>query len=609
MGLGGTVNHLQRLREELCRRGLEGMLVPSTDEYLSEFTRPFTRRLKWVTGFRGSTGLGIVLQERAALFVDGRYQTQARLESGPVGFDICDLTPSVVIDWLTRSVPAGAQIALDTRLQSYPEVRRLLSATAIQGLSVTDVSDNPIDCVWGAERPGPPMSAAIDYPPQFAGYSSEEKIERACAWLRRERYDCYMLADPEDVAWLLNVRTNDSLVSADDGWHTVPVCLSRAVVDVAGLVIWFVDASRLDSSLVDRLGPKVRYLPEREFEQFVHGHFYGKHVCANLQRTPYRFAALAERVGSIADAPEIARWRWRKHPTEIECARAGHFRDGQAVVRFIAWLKTQVAHRVRVTEVEAARKLTELRGELPGFQGISMPVMSSSGASGSLPHYIPGPDSNRVVNDHPVYWVDSGAQFYGCSTDNTVCIAVGKPESRHILAHTLVVKGYIALASARFPDGIASTQLDTLARQYLWREGMDYGHGTGHGVGNFMNIHEGPYIRKEIQHHLVAPLEEGMIISNEPGYYAAGDFGVRIESHLAVRASDIPSFLEFETISRLPIDPELIDQARLTPTEKVWLADYHAWIYEGYKDCLDESAVQWLRGVVDCYRQIALSKD
>jgi len=451
------------------------------------------------------------------------------------------------------------------------------------------------------------MSRIVAYAEQFAGLSAREKIRRACDWMRKERYDCYLLADPEDVAWLLNVRTDDSKSFSSGGWHVLPICLSRAIVEATGAVDWFVDSSRLEPALVERLGSQVACVPPTEFERSLEKRFHGKSVCANLQRTPHRFAVAAEQAGTIADAPEVTRWRWRKHPAEIACAREGHFRDGQAVIRFIVWLKDQVQREVRITEIEAARKLTELREELEGFRGPSMPVMSSSGASGAIPHYIPGDHSNRVINEHPIYWVDSGAQFYGCSTDNTVCIAVGKPESSHILAHTQVLKGFIALASVKFPAGISSSQLDTVARQHLWSEGMDYGHGTGHGVGSFMNIHEGPFITKNSAHPMVAPLEEGMIVSNEPAYYEDGNFGVRIESHLTVVRSSVAGFLEFETISRLPIDPELVDASRLTPVEKSWLADYHAHVWEGYKNCLDEITARWLQGVATRYRQTASS--
>jgi Xaa-Pro aminopeptidase len=222
-----------------------------------------------------------------------------------------------------------------------------------------------------------------------------------------------------------------------------------------------------------------------------------------------------------------------------------------------------------------------------------------------MPHYVPSDFSNRKLNDHPIYWMDSGGQYYGCSTDNTVCLAVGRPEARHVRAHTLVVKGYVALTLARFPRGTMSTQLDSFARQFLWQEGMDYRCGTGHGVGNFMNIHEGPHIVKEIDRPMVAPIEAGMIITNEPGYYVDGDFGIRVESHMVAVESKYEGFLEFETLSRLPIDPKLVDGSLLTGVEKRWLAEYHVAIANGYNGCFDEETTKWLQEIVDSYVAMA----
>lgn len=365
-------------------------------------------------------------------------------------------------------------------------------------------------------------------------------------------------------------------------------------------MFWFVERSRLEPALTVRLEGTVKVIDPARFESILEERVSGKRVGANLARTPHKFAAIAARVGAVRNDPVVAHRRWTKHSVEIERAREGHHQDGQAVIRFLAWVRRTVSERI-VTEIEAARKLIEFREELPDYKGISMPLMSASGPSGAMPHYVPSEHSNRNLNDHPIYWMDSGGQYYGCSTDNTVCIAVGKPDARHVRAHTLVVKGHIALSLARFPARIFSTQLDSFARQYLWQEGMEYGHGTGHGVGSFLNIHEGPLISNRIAHPWVVPMEAGMIVSNEPGYYADGDFGIRVESHLVTVESKYNGFLEFETISRLPIDPRLIDESLLTDREKRWLTDYHVGILDGYRGCFDDQTARWLQKVVDCY--------
>jgi Xaa-Pro aminopeptidase len=309
-------------------------------------------------------------------------------------------------------------------------------------------------------------------------------------------------------------------------------------------------------------------------------------------------------LGTLRDDPIVARRRWQKHPSEVESVREGHFRDGQAVIRFLCWLD-QVVRQDSVTELQAAQKLSSLRNEIPDYRGPSMPLMSASGANGAMAHYVPSERSNRRLNDHPIYWMDSGGQYLGCSTDNTVCLAVGEPEARHVKAHTLVVKGFIALTRARFPVGTSSAHLDTLARQPLWQQGMDYGHGTGHGVGNFMNIHEGPLLTKRADHPLVGELMPGMIVTNEPGFYAAGDFGIRIESHMVVVPSSFPGFLEFETVSRLPIDPRLIDATLLTDAEKQWLEAYHICVRDTFVGCFDAQTTRWLANIVDAYIAMA----
>lgn len=593
------MSNLDKLQERLRTTDCQGILIPSTDEYLSEFAQPCGRRLEWVTGFRGSTGFAVVLQDRAVLFLDSRYKLQGERDSAGLGIEVLDDSQVARLRWLAAHLSAGHSLAIDTRLQSHPDVNRILGFAAERGIKAVEVTQNPIDELWCAERPPAILSTVIDYATCFAGASAADKCAQLQEWLKASGIDCHLLADPEDVAWLLNVRTHDSLNSTPNGWHIVPIPLSRVLVET-GNVFWFIERARLEPSLVDRLDGAVSVIDPAQFESFLHERVKGRVLSANLLRTPYRSAAIAARLGTLRDDPVVSRRRWRKHPNEIARAREGHYSDAKAVIRFLAWVQRTVARRA-VTEIEAAEKLKELRGELAGYKGMSMPLMSASGPSGAMAHYVPSEHSNRKLNDHPIYWMDSGGQYYGCSTDNTVCIALGKPEARHIRAHTLVVKGFIALALARFPVGTPSIQLDAIARQPLWQEGMDYGHGTGHGVGNFMNIHEGPFITKRMDHPMVLPMEIGMIVSNEPGYYVDGDFGIRVESHMATVQSKHDGFLEFETISRLPIDPRLIDESLLTGAERRWLSDYHVRIADGYKGCFDQQTEVWLRDIVDSY--------
>lgn len=602
------MTNLATLQSDLAVRGWRGLLLPSGDEYLSEFAQPFARRLKWATGFTGSTGLAVVLTDRAALFLDGRYRAQGMREACG-GIEVLGAEAATREDWWRAHLRPGDRLAIDTRLHAHAELEPMLAVLAELGVVPVERADNPVDALW-ADRPPAPASTIFDYPLACAGRSTQDKSAALARDLRDAGLDGLLLADPEDVAWLLNARTRDSETPEADGWHVVPIALSRAFLDArgdaagdgagvaGGHVTWFVAAERLEPPLAARLAGQVTLAPPAALEGFLAQRGRGATIGANLATTPWRFTAILAEAGTLRHAPAAAHARWTKHPAEIARAREGHFHDGRAVIRFLAWLSGAVPQRP-VTEREAARQLAAFRAELEGYRGPSMPFMSASGISGALPHYVPSEASDRRLNDHPVYWMDSGGQYPGCSTDNTVCLAVGPPEPRHVRAHTLVVKGFIALTLARFPEGVASSRLDTIARLPLWGAGMDYDHATGHGVGNFMNIHEGPGIRAECGHHKVVPMREGMIVTNEPACYVEGDFGIRVESHMATVRASHAGFLEFETLSRLPIDPALIDPALLDRRERAWLATYHRRIAADYEGWLDADTMRWLQQVAD----------
>jgi Xaa-Pro aminopeptidase len=415
-----------------------------------------------------------------------------------------------------------------------------------------------------------------------------------------------LVADPEDVSWLLNVRAAREALQVEVGdWHIVPSCTSRALVHHDGKVTWFVEPSRLDRELVARGQSIVQLAPPAELTQALAETARHGPIGADLRRTPAALTSAISRTGPVRDDDIAARSRWRKHPAEVAAARKAHITDAAAVVKLMAWLVRTVPERI-VSEFEAAQKLHELRAEHASYIAPSMPAMSASGLSGAQPHYVPRSDESRRLNDHPIFWMDSGGQYLGGSTDNTITLALGDPEPKHVFAHTLVLQGFIALATARAPTGTYGFRLDPLARQHLWRAGMDYAHGTGHGVGNYLNIHEGPAITREPTVLATVPLEPGMIVTNEPGYYAVGDFGLRIESHMVVAASSHRGFIEFEIISRLPIDPRLVDFAQLTQVERTWLAKYHRQVLADLGSLLDEPTLRWLQ---DATRTFAKQAD
>ncbi|KQZ61000.1 hypothetical protein ASD67_17100 [Sphingopyxis sp. Root1497] len=605
------MSNLDILQQRLAAADCAALLIPSSDEYLSEYTQPADRRLPWITGFSGSIASVIVARDRAAIFVDGRYTEQAARQVDTARFDVCGFGNPARLEWLRRTLQPGDTLMVDTRLHSVAELQQLMEGAEAAGFKIAATPSNLVDAIWTTSRPTPSRSSVFDYDVQYAGLAREEKFTLLRQQLIERGRDLFIVADPEDVAWLLNIRSTDSIDTLDRGDFSnpissfrVPAPLSRVLLPAEGEVCWFVDRDRLAPELLDALEGVVLICEPGRFDATLASLAAGKTVAANLRRTNYHHAKIIREAGAIEDDASVVRYRGIKHPNEITAAREGHRIDGAAVVRFLAWLPTATAKGI-VTELEAAQRLTELRAENERYLGPSMSNLSASGPNSALPHYVPTKETNRVLNDHPIFWMDSGGQYLGCSTDNTVCFAIGTPESRHVLAHTLAVKGWMALSRARFPEGIASTQLDSFARQYLWQHGLDYGHGTGHGVGNFLNIHEVPHIRREIDHYSVAPILSGQILSNEPGYYLKGDFGVRIESHILAVPSAHEGFLEFETLSMLPIDPQLIDANLLDPHEARWLSDYHNGLVAGYEGMLDAAEASWLAGIARRFEDMA----
>lgn len=592
------MNHLSDIQNWLRSSHLAGLVIPSTDEFLSEFAPPANRRLSWATGFRGSTGLAVVLRDVAALFLDGRYRLQAAADTEGATIAIEPATLASRHAWLKRSLVPHARLGLDPWLHSAPDVAEWRRLTAELDFELEMLVDNPIDQLWSDGRPSQHRPLIVDYAIDYAGETYQAKCTDLIEHIKETGLKALLVADPEDVSWLLNVRAADeALRTRVDEWHIVPSCTSRALLRQDGTITWFVDEERLSSNVVARGRTLVAIEPPERLDAALRDAARLGPVGADLHRTPAVLIAMIEDGGKVCADDTVARRRWRKHAAELRSARRVHSIDSVAVVRFMAWLTQTVPERT-VSEIEAAEMLEALRAEHPDYKGPSEPFISASGPSGAEPHYVPRRHACRRLNDHPIFLMDSGGQYFGGTTDNTFTLALGTPEAKHVLAHTLVLKGNIALATARFPVGTHAFRLDSIARRALWHEGMDYASGTGHGVGNYLNIHEGPVIRPEPRPIASVPLEAGMIVTNEPGYYADGDFGVRIESHMIVVASRHPNFLEFETISRLPIDPRLVDFERLSLSERRWLASYHRTVLHDLEPLLDASCAAWLRELV-----------
>lgn len=597
-GLSAVQNWLQSA-------GLTGLVVPSTDEFLSEFPPPADRRLQWVTGFRGSTGMAIILSNAAALFLDGRYRQQGVVDVRGKNIAIEAATLASRNEWLRRCLEPNASIGIDARLHSASDVLQWQSSASEQGFTLQFLRENPIDRLWSDARPEQYRPHIIDYPVQYAGESFQAKCAALVAHARASGLHALVIADPEDVSWVLNVRVADEAVQTEVGeWHIVPSCRSRLLVRSNGCITWFVDSELLTSRVLERDAAVVTVAAPERFEMTLHDEVLCGPIGVDSHRTSAAFTAIIEQTRKLVHDGYVARQRWRKHAVEVQVAQRAHINDAAAVIRFMAWLTRVVPDR-GVSEFEAAEMLERFRREHADYIGPSMPLMSASGPNGSQPHYVPRRDHCRQLNDHPIFWMDSGGHYRGGTTDNTFTLALGVPEAKHVFAHTRVLQAFIALATARVPVGTYGVQLDTIARQVLWREGMDFAHGTGHGVGNCLNIHEGPHIGREPGPGTTAPIVPGMIVTNEPGYYVDDDFGLRIESHMVVVVSDRPNFLEFQTISRLPIDPRLVDFERLSQAERLWLAAYHRTVLADVERLLDGTSAVWLKSVTLKYDNAA----
>lgn len=591
------MSHLRDLQGWLQSSKLTGMVIPSTDEFISEFAPPANRRLRWATGFRGSTGMAVVLRDSAALFLDGRYFVQGKADTAGTAISVESAALPSRRDWLRGSLPSGGQLGFDSRLHPTPDLAQWRILAAELGFELKLLADNPIDALWSQARPPEHKPPIVDYPVRYAGDAYQVKCAALLEHIEAASLQGFLIADPEDVSWLLNARAADESLKSEVGdWHIVPTCTSRVLILRDGRINWFADKERLSPDLLER-GSEVVIAPPDTLAAALRNAARQGAIGVDPRRTPAALTAIIEEVGKVVFDDTVARRRWRKHPVEVQGARRAHIVDAVAVVRFMAWLKLTVPKRI-VSEFEAAQKLEAFRAEHPDYKGASMPLMSASGPSGAQPHYVPRPEGSRNLNDHPIYWMNSGGQYLGGTTDNTLTLALRAPEAKHVRAHTSVLQSYIALAKACVPVGTYGVQLDAIARQPLWREGMDFAHGAGHGVGNYLNIHEGPSIGRELGPTTTVPIEPGMVVTNEPGYYVAGDFGLRIESHMVAVASRHPNFIEFETISRLPIDPRLVDFERLSPAERHWLADYHRTVLKDLAPLLDTGSAAWLRALV-----------
>jgi Xaa-Pro aminopeptidase len=580
---------LAALRAELARRGLGGFVVPRADRYLNEYVPPSAERLAWLTGFTGSSGIAIVLADGAALFVDGRYQVQVREEVDSALFSIQHLVEQPPHAWIKENLPTGAQLGFSPWLHTVDGAERLAKACTDAGGSLVAVEENPIDVIW-TDRPEPPLGPVVLHDLRYAGEDATSKIARLRGEMLDQSADTLMVSDPHAVSWLFNIRGSDIP-------HT-PVVLAFATVPKTGRPMLFVDLRKLGNDIRSRLEEIVDVRPNAAFERDLAA-LGNEHRSLRLDPAacPDAIARLVVENGGtvVRGADLVVPMKAIKNATEIAGARAAQQRDGVALTRFLAWFDRQ-APRGKLTEIEVVQALETFRRETGVLKDISFPTISGAGPNGAIVHYRVTEKSNRRIVPGELFLLDSGAQYEDGTTDVTRTIAVGPPapDMRHNF--TLVLKGHIAIARAVFPDGTNGAQLDSFARQFLWQHGLDFDHGTGHGVGSYLSVHEGP---ARISKLGSVALTRGMILSNEPGYYRTGAYGIRIENLILVtEAAPVPGAEKllnaFETLTLVPIDSRLVEPSMLTDAERRWVDAYHAHVRETISPHIDTATRAWL---------------
>jgi len=587
---GESATRAAALRGELKRRGLDGFVVPRADRQQNEYLPASEERLAWLTGFTGSAGAAIVLADRAVLFVDGRYTVQAAAQVDAAIFSIAHLVDNPPDQWLEQNLKSGAKIGYDPWLHTTDNAERLKKTCASAGATLVAVADNPIDALWSG-RPKPPAGSVVLRDVKFAGESAAEKIKRARGELAKLRADALVVSDPQNVDWLLNIRGSDVA-------HT-PLALGFALVPAEDRPALYVEAGKLDNSVRRTLEEiaDVR-APERLASDLVG--FKGKTVRLDQASAADALTRLIADAGGkpVRGADPITLMKATKNRAEIDGTRAAHRRDGAAMARFLAWLDVE-APTGRLSEIDAVEALESFRRETGALKDISFPTIAGSSAHGAIVHYRVTRASNRRIGINELFLVDSGGQYEDGTTDITRTIVVGVPTEEMRDRFTRVLKGHIAIATAVFPEGTSGAQLDTLARVSLWQAGLDFDHGTGHGVGSYLSVHEGP---ARISKLGTVPLKRGMILSNEPGYYKTGEYGIRTENLVLVTGAETPPGTEktlnaFETLSFAPIDRRLVDVAMLTTAERAWLDGYHARVRNEIASLLDATPRAWLEQV------------
>jgi Xaa-Pro aminopeptidase len=586
---GASGTRIGELRNELARLGLTAYVVPRADRHHNEYLPPSEERLAWLTGFSGSAGAAIILREKAVLFVDGRYTEQARAEVDSSLFALEHLVDNPPYRWIEENLTGEDRLGYDSWLHTVDGAERIAKACAACGAALIPIEPNLVDAIWTG-RPAPPLAPVSLHPLRFAGESAEGKLARVLAELEKLRADALVVSDAHAVAWTFNIRGADVR-------HT-PLPLACAIISRSERPALYIDGRKLSNEVRNELETVAEVREPGEFEAALAALGHRKAAVRLDQATASDALARIIRSagGRIALGTDpIAQMKAVKNDVEISGARAAHLRDGAAVARFLAWFGRN-APDGKLSEIDAVAALETFRRDTGVLKDISFPTIAGAGPDGAIVHYRVTARTNRAILPGQLFLIDSGAQYEDATIDITRTIAVGEPTAEMCDRFTRVLKGHIAVARAVFPDGTAGAQIDPFARQFLWGAGLDFDHGTGHGVGSYLSVHEGPARLSKLG---TAPLKRGMILSNEPGYYKSDAFGIRIENLMLVVAGPQVDHSEkplnaFETLTLAPIDRRLVVREMLSSAEIAWLDDYHMRVFDQLGPSCDAPTREWL---------------
>jgi Xaa-Pro aminopeptidase len=568
-------NKLQEIRTLLAKHKIDAYLVPMKDAFGSEYLAPQFRRIEYLTWFTGSNAFVVITKNKAGFFTDGRYTTQSKIEVNSKDFSLHDLSEFNETDFLNKNLKSG-KIGFDPEIFSIGAIQRYKEKLG-KSFKLEPINENLIDKIWN-KKPVVKKSTGFIFSKKFSGKDFKEKLTEIFKNIKDEYI---FLTNAESICWALNIRGDDLA--------NTPVVLAYALISRKMKIEIFVYNAKFKDKLPKEINVKNFSQVETSIKKLK-----GKKLLIDKNNTPYKIYDLLERSGAIlnqSEDPVVIR-RAVKNTTEVEAIRFAHEKDGAALVKFFCYLDQQLKQKKNIDELKVAEKLIELRSKNKNFFSTSFDTIAGFNSNGAIIHYRASEKTNKQIKGDGILLVDSGAQYLEGTTDVTRTIAIGKPTSEQKRNFTLVLKGHIGIAKQKILKGTSGAQIDILARQHLWNNFLDYKHGTGHGVGHFLNVHEGPH---GISKYNNTPLQSGMIISNEPGYYEVNNYGIRIEALVLVKDSKNKNFLEFETLTQCFIDRNLIDDRILTGDEKKWLNDYHAEVFERLKKHLNKTELKFLK--------------